>query len=183
MGLAKAMQALNEQKLIEERLAWEKKINEMSPGELLTNMGIDLDEAIEDENQNPTADIANRTREGMINVLRVARKSKNLHGLCKKELRVSAVRGAAALEVLRTRAVNSKDNDIPRLVKALREELEAARKEIQCAKDEAERLRKELQEEKKNKSRRYGKENNRVRLYVIIGARRATKEGRNKEEG
>lgn len=114
VNLAEAKKALNEQKKIEALLEWEKKVNAMTPEQLLSNMGIDLENAVENMKQNPTADVASRAREGMVEVLRVARKSKNLHGLCVKDLKMAAVRGAEALEVLRSRADNDSDNDVPR---------------------------------------------------------------------
>lgn len=45
------------------------------------------------------------------------------------------------------------DDDTPRQIKALKNELEIARREAQSARDEAEKLRKELQEERKNERR------------------------------
>lgn len=84
VGLTEAKNALNEQKKEEERLGWEKKVRTMSEGYLLSNMGIDLDEAADDMKQDPTADVASRAHEKMLEVLRVARKSKNLHGYAAK---------------------------------------------------------------------------------------------------
>lgn len=48
VGLAEAMRALNEQKKERERLEHDKKIRLMSSQELLSNMGVDLDDAVDE---------------------------------------------------------------------------------------------------------------------------------------
>lgn len=89
----------------------------------------------------------------MVEVLKTVRKSRNLNGICRKDLNNAAVWTAAVVEVLRTRADNVLDNDTPRQIKALKDELEIVRREAQSARDEAEKLRKELLDERKNKRR------------------------------
>lgn len=151
--MAAAKKALNEQlkeelrlKQEEQQLRREKEADELSSTELYSNMGLDLKDAIDEMKQNPTSDIASRARESMDEVLRTAKKSKNLKGTVIKDLKNAAVLGAAALEVLRSRADNSKDNDIPGQMVSLRKELDTARNEASLAREEAAALCKELEE-------------------------------------
>lgn len=112
------------------------RLRELTTGELYSNLGLDLDQAVEDLKQDPTADIANRARKGLKEVLIVARTSKNLKGGHIKELKNAAVMATAALEVLRTRSENDKDSDVLRQVRALKIELEAAKQAAARANEE-----------------------------------------------
>lgn len=131
----------------------------MSAGELLSNMGIDLDEAVYDMKQDPIADIASRGREKMIEVLRVARKSKNLNERYKKDLKVL---GAAALEVLHTRADCPTDSDVSRQLRAIKEELAKTKAEALRANEEAERLRKEIAKSREKREKGRSRRTNRI---------------------
>lgn len=112
-------------------------------------MKLDLETAIEDLMLNPTADVASRARQSLDSVTRM---SKNLKGGCIKKLKQAAVLSTAALEVLRTWADNKSNSDVPRQIRALKEELEKT-KEAMEAKEEAEKLRKKLEVIKVRKKR------------------------------
>lgn len=84
-------------------------------------MGLDLDNAAEDLKQDPTANITDRARKGLNEVLIVARTRRILKGGAIKELKHAAVMAAVALEVLRARTENDdKDSDVPRQIRARR---------------------------------------------------------------
>lgn len=149
--LAAAKRALNVQNREEAELRKEKELRSMSHGELLLNMGIDLENTMEDMKQDPTADISNRARKMLSKLLIFANVNKNLKGVCQEELKQAAVLATAAVEVLRTRADNPNDKDALRQERALREELKRVKQEAQKANEEANRLRAEIVELRNNK--------------------------------
>lgn len=152
--LAAKKKAYNEQLRMQDEIERAARLRELTTGELYSNMKLDLDQAVEDLKQDPTADIANRARKGLKEVLIVARTSKNLKGGCVKELKNAAVMATAALEVLRTRADNEKDTDIPRQMWALKEELKAAKKEAAHANKMIAKLQAEVNKLKEKRNRR-----------------------------
>lgn len=155
VGLAEAKKALNDEKREEERLEREKKFRMMLNEDLLETTGLDLNEAIAEMRQGPTADIANRAREGMMEIIRVAKVSSNIKGELRKHLKTAALSATAVVEV--DPADCPFDSDIPRQMRALKEELEKAKNEAVKTSKEMERLRKEiakLRGEKERKSRK-----------------------------
>lgn len=152
--LAVEQKAYNEQLIVEDEIKRAARLRELTMGELYTNLGLNLDEAVEDLKQSPTADIANRARKGLKEVLIVARISKNLKGGSAKELKNAAVMATAALEVLRTRTENERDSDVPRQVKALKEELEVAKQNATRANKEILKLQAEVAKLQAKKNRR-----------------------------
>lgn len=87
-------------------------------------------------------------------VLIIARTSGNLKGTCQRDLKHAAVMATAAVEVLRTRADNPTDDDMPRQIKALKEELEQAKAMAKEAQRKVEKLHKKLDEERVKDKRR-----------------------------
>lgn len=129
----------------------------MSSGRIFSKVETDLEEAMGEMSDTPTADIAQQARECMAEVIKVAKSSRNLKGGYVKILKHAAVLGSVSTEVLRTRADNASgsdngsNSDTLKQLKALRKELEKVKREAQMAREEAERakgeaemLRKEL---------------------------------------
>lgn len=148
LKLAEAKRALNVQLKEEIALQKAKAWRELSYGDLLSNLGIDLDNSVDDLKQDPTADISNRTRKLLAEVLIIAKTSDNLKGICQKELKHAAVMATAAVEVLRTCADNPTDDDMPRQLKALKDELEQSKTMAKEAQRKVEKLHKKLEEER-----------------------------------
>lgn len=102
----------------------------MSSGQIFSKLERDLEEAVSEMSDTPTADIASQARECMAGVLKVAKSSRNLKGGFVKILKHAAVMGSASAEVLRTRAdSNGTDDDALRQVKALKREFEQIKRE------------------------------------------------------
>lgn len=122
----------------------------MSIGQFFCKVGRgeeSLEETVERLEMAPTADVANRTREAMAEVMRVARTSRNLQGSFVRILKQAAVTGAASAEVLRTRAdSNEPESEILRQLQTMRLELDSTKREAQAAKEEANALRKKIAE-------------------------------------
>lgn len=149
IGRAKAREAYNQQERVRANLEEERIFREMTPGQLFSRLEKDLETAIEEMENTPTADVANQARSCMAQVARVAKGSKNLQGGYVKLLKQAAVVGAATAEVLRTRADKGEDEkEISRQLRAMRSELAEVRREAQLAREEADALRKELAEER-----------------------------------
>lgn len=118
----------------------------LSLGQIFSNMESDMETALEEMANSPSADVANRSRECMAEVMRVVKSSKNLKGTSVKTLKHAAVVGAASIEVLHTRVdKNETDNEAFRQVKALRKELDSVKRDAQTAREEVVTLRKELE--------------------------------------
>lgn len=77
---------LNEQPRVEEELKLEKKLREMTSGELYTKLGIDFDMAVDGIRHNPTGDITNKARKAMKEVLVTTRVSKKPQGYGSKNI-------------------------------------------------------------------------------------------------
>lgn len=126
----------------------------MSSEELLASTGLDLDETIKEMKQGPTADLASRAREGMMEIIRIAKVSSSIKGDLRKHLKTAAVSATAVVEVLRTWADCPSDSDIPRQMRVMREELEKAKQEAARASKETEKLRREMANLRDKKERR-----------------------------
>lgn len=135
------MKELKEQKRIAQLQAVDR-IRSLSCGDLYKFMKIDFDSAVEDLVHNPTGDIASRARNGLDEILRVSKISRNLNGPCVNSLRHAAVLSAPAVEVLRTRADSKVSADAQKQIRFL----EKSKKE---ANEVIAKLRKELEETKK----------------------------------
>lgn len=136
----------------------EKRIRSLSASQVLTNHKAAVEDKLDELENAPTEDVAQRARESMVEVWKVATTSKNLKGGYIKMLKQAAAVGTATAEVLSNRADNSdSESDALKQIKALRRELEQTRREVKTAREEAERakreaekLRKELTELKEN---------------------------------
>lgn len=138
----------------EQELERHEKLKSMTSAELYASMKIDLEEAIEDLRENPTADISSRARESLDDVFRVVKKSKNLQGICPKVLKQAAVLSSAAIEVLKLRADSKMDPDTARQLRSLKKELEQAKRENKETKKKMDQLRKEPEELKASNTQR-----------------------------
>lgn len=156
VGRAKAQGELNKELKETAELEWESTLRRMSAGRIIANVERNVDAFVEKMEFAPTADVAQRTREQMAEVIRVANSSKHLNGVCIKILKQAAACGMAATEVLRTRADSGEspsEGDILWQLKAMRRELEDAKQEARAAKEETEALRKELAEAQQRRGR------------------------------
>lgn len=154
VGRAEAMDICIKKEKELAKLQEEKLLREMSSGQLFSKLERDLEEAIEELENAPTADIANQAREFMAQVVRVAKGSKNLQGNYIRLLKQAAVMGAATTEILRTRADRGEsDSEISRLLKATRKELANVRREAASTREELDSIRKELAEEREKGKR------------------------------
>lgn len=157
VGRAKMQKECNRLKKEKADLDAASALRQLTMSEIFSSLERDTEKATEEMENSPTADVANRARESMAEVLRIARISKNLQGGCVKALKHSAVVATASAEVLRTRADKKESNtDSFKQVKALRRELEAVKHEMQTARREAEALRKELAVERATRKRGTG---------------------------
>lgn len=173
IGLAVAQEEYN-QKLRETMdLENERAVRSLSAGQVFSKMERDLERAVDELREAPTADVANLGRGSMAEVLKVANISRNLKGGLVKALKQAAVVGSAATEVLRTRADGttgeSDCSDTTRQLKALKRELESTRREAQQAREEATTAKKEAESLRakleKMEGRREGRRQRR-RTYV-----------------
>lgn len=150
VGRSKAQEEYNQKLREKAELDRERAIREMSIGQVFSKVGRgeeSLEETVERLEMAPTADVANRTREAMAEVMRVARTSRNLQGSFVRILKQAAVTGAASAEVLRTRAdSNEPESEILRQLQTMRLELDSTKREAQAAKEEANALRKKIAE-------------------------------------
>lgn len=154
VGQAEAMDICIKKEKELAKLQEEKLLREMSPGQLFSKLERDLEKAIEELENAPTADIANQAREFMAQVVRVAKGSKNLQSKYVRLLKQAAVMGAATTEILRTRADRGEsDSEISRLLKVTRKELADVRREATSTREELDSLRKELAEEREKGKR------------------------------
>lgn len=134
------------------KLEEEKILRRMAPGQIFSRLERDLETAIEEMENSPTADLANQAREHMAQVARVAKSSDHLQGSYVRLLNQAAVMGAATAEVLRTRADRGEnDSEISRQLKAIRKELADVKREAIAAREEADLLRKELAERERGR--------------------------------
>lgn len=150
-GRAEAQRLLNTELRETIELERENTLRRLSAGQILASINRSVEAYTEKLECAPTADVANRNRDHMAEVIRVASTSKNLQGGFIKILKQAAACGMAATEVLRTRADScdsENESDTNRQLKAIRRELEATKREARAAREEAEALRKELAEEK-----------------------------------
>lgn len=132
-------------------------------------MGTDVEKVREELSEAPNAAIAQKMRDHMAEVTKVAKISKNLKGNLVKALKQAAVYGAATADMLRTRADKNEGpdgGDATRKIEAMRRELERERREArereERATAEISRLRREL-EEAKGGGRTRGGRVNRIR--------------------
>lgn len=153
----------------------ERAIRSLSSGQIFTKMERDLEDAVDDFRDIPTAEVAYRGRESMAEVMKVATISKNIKGGLVKSLKQAAIVGSAATEVLRTRAdeANSESDggDAMRQLKALKKELELVKREARQAKEEAASAREEAESlraklEKIRKRRESGRKRTQKKTYV-----------------
>lgn len=129
---AEAFEELNKKKRESAKLDEQKVIRSMSTGQVFSKVERDLEEAVEEMENTPTADVAQQARKCMAEVLKVAKGSKNLQGGYVRILKHAAVVGAATAEVLRTRADSSESDS-----NAFRQ-LDSVKREAQAAREEAE---------------------------------------------
>lgn len=125
----------------------------------------DVEEAAEELSEAPNADVANKARKCLTNVLKVAKISKNLKGTCVRDLRQAVVVGTAAIEILRTRSDGGSEEinqDISRQLEAMKGELQETKKENDQVKKEVDRLKQELKIEKTR-----GERTNRSRNSIV----------------
>lgn len=154
VGRADAIEACNQKEREQAKLEEEKILRNMTSGQIFSKLERDLEVAVEELENTPTADVANQAREHMAQVARVARGSKNLNGSYVRLLKQAAVMGAASAEVLRTRADRGEnDSEISRQLKAIRRELADVKREAAAAREEADSLHKELAKERERGKR------------------------------
>lgn len=181
---AEALEKVNQKKREEAELDNERIIKALSSGQIFESLERDLDDAVEELSDAPTADVASQARKCMAGVLKATKCSKNLKGGIRKIINHAAVKGAASTEVLRTRADSSgSDHEATRQIKELKRELEkirveaqSAREEATRAKEESERLRQELAEIKSERETR------RCRRVLLEKSPPSSPEGRKKME-
>lgn len=143
VGRAAAIEKYIEKKKEEARIDQERVYLNMPTGRLYSSILNDVEDAVEKFEYNTTADVAERVRHHMTEVVRVAKSSRNLQGGYQKILKHAAVIGVASAEVFRTRADrDGTDSEALREIKALRRELEVSRQEAKTAKEEAEEAKK-----------------------------------------
>lgn len=153
IGRNKAIEKLNQEKREAIALENELALRNMSSGQIFSRMGAELDEAMDEIADDPTADIAHRARECMAEVLKVAKGSRNLQGGYIKILKHAAVMGSASTEVLRTRAdinYESEEGDPKWQIRVMRRELEQVKREAQQAKEEAAKAKEEAETDRKS---------------------------------
>lgn len=153
---AKALEERNQKMREAAALDNERILKTMSSGQVFSKLESDLERAMDDLGEAPTADLASRARECMAEVIKVAKGSRNLQGGYIRILKNAAVIGSATAEILRTRAdaISGTDSpDVPVQLRELRSELERVKREARVAREEAvkanteaDRLRKELVE-------------------------------------
>lgn len=108
----------------------EKSIRSLTSRQVLANHRASVEDKLDELENAPTEDLAQRARDSMANVWKVARNSKNLKGVYVKELKQAAAVGAASMEILCTRMEsNNSEGDALRQIKALRRELERTKRE------------------------------------------------------
>lgn len=163
-NLAQQKKEYNAQRQKEQELELLDRLKTLSGGELYSCLKIDFDDAVENITHNPTGDIANRARESLEEIMRVARVSKNLNGPCVKSLKQAAVLSAAVVEVLRTRADSADGSDTRKRIRFLEKELVRSQQE---SKAEIDKLRGELNEAKQL-------------IAEMKGKTRASRPGRNR---
>lgn len=147
----------------------QKILRSLSASEVLSNVDRAVEDMREELEHAPTEDVAQRVRQSMAQVLRIAKSSRNLKGTAAKVLKTAVVVGSASAEVLRLRADSevSEGNALGE-VRTLRRELELVKREARTAKEEAakanaeaEKLREELKDVKKS-----GRSRRRVRAVI-----------------
>lgn len=161
VGRAKAIEEQNKKMREAAALDNERILKNMSSGQIFSKMEHDLEEAMDELSDAPTADVAHQARECMAQVIKVAKGSRNLQGGYVKILKHAAVVGSASAEILRTRAdclSGTGDTEVSTQIMELRNELKRVRREAQQAREEAEKakseadmLRKELAEVKRTR--------------------------------
>lgn len=161
---AQAIEEHNKKKREAAALDNERILRNMTTGQIYSKMERDMDRALDELNDAPTADIAHQARECMAEVIKVAKSSKHLQGGYIKILKHAAVMGSATAEILRTRADGEQDPEdygVATQLRKLKGELERVKREAQQAREEAanakmeaDRLRQELTEIKGSRETR-----------------------------
>lgn len=165
-----AVERWNQQKQKALELDTEKRVAKFTTSELRKTHGSSVVDKLEELENAPTEDIAQRTMEGMAEVWRVATVSKNIKGNLVKALKQAAAIGTASAEVLSQRAGNKEpeENESRKQIRTLRRELELIKREAQAAKEEADRTKREMAELRKEleEARRRGENKGRVRAVI-----------------
>lgn len=163
VGRREAQEELNRAKKEAVELEERSTLNNRPTDQVFTKEERDLEDVVEKLENTPTADVAQKGRTCMAEVLKVAKGSRNLKGDYVRILKQATVMGTASMEVLRTRAdCGEADSDALRQIKALRRELDDTKREARIAREEAEALRAELAEAKAQASRGSGRQRGRV---------------------
>lgn len=145
---AKAVETYNRKLKERARLEEEKVIRGLTINEVFEKLETDLDRALDEMKNAPTADVASRVRKCMGEVARVARTSSNLKGTYKKVLKHSAVLGAAAMDVLRTRLDRMESgSETRKQLNEIRWELNTVKSEAKANEEKARKEIAELREE------------------------------------
>lgn len=169
---AKAIEEYNKKTREQVALNREETMQNMTSGQIYTRVEADLDDAMEELSDAPTADVAHRARECMAEVIKVAKGSRNLQGGYVRILKHAAVVGSASTEILRSRADSnsgSDNGDASRQLKALKRELRLVRQEAKQAREEAAKAKEEAEALRNELIEIRGKRGNRTRSRIYYG--------------
>lgn len=146
-----------------------RKVRRMTSRQVLANHAASVEDKLDELGNAPTVDLAQRARDSMVEVWKIASISKNLKGDFVKELKQAAAVGAASTELLSQRVEsNDSESDALRQIKILRKELEQAKCEARAAKEEAERVKREMEKLRKELTEAKGSERPKRRVRTVI---------------
>lgn len=146
-----------------------RKVRRMTSRQVLANHAASVEDKLDELGNAPTVDLAQRARDSMAEVWKIASISKNLKGDFVKELKQAAAVGAASTELLSQRVEsNDSESDALRQIKILRKELEQAKCEARAAKEEAERVKREMEKLRKELTEAKGSERPKRRVRTVI---------------
>lgn len=164
-----AIERMNKLKREALDLEAEKRYRSLSASDVRSRHEPSVEEKREELELAPTVDVAQRARESMIEVWRVATISRNLKGNLVSVLKQAAAVGTASAEVLCQRADNHEPNDDTlRELRELRRQLERTKREAQSAKEETDRTREEVKKLREELEAAKGREGTRRRVRAVI---------------
>ncbi|XP_018378082.1 PREDICTED: protein IWS1 homolog [Trachymyrmex cornetzi] len=165
VGRREAILKYNEAKEEALRLDREKIIREYSSCELFKKAKINLEKIKEEMEDKSIEELATKVSDNLTEVLRVAKSSSNLKGTFQKSLRIAAASSMGIFEVLKDKAMRSKEEaksaeikslkrEIAKIKAKMEEEVEGERRKALQAAGEAEAYKHELQILKKERRER-----------------------------